>query len=253
MRHLLFLFGSFLLLLPSLAHSQEGLALPTEAKVLHQHTVRRPDGGTTTFKRIEPPPVPAAVVPRAPTSAELADWQKRKIQKHVFISVSAEVHENGVTELWWQVSGSPLRALSNVDFELLRGTGRFEWRGVSYSMFLMMGAPEMRVHRWKRITAPPAEVLGEQRAAFHLTAGQEAGADAVLAMTALHEYFEANEARIRVEYTLAEAQRREAERLRKLLPPPGPTQTVVSFWPIQTQSPALKTETKASVGGAIKP
>jgi hypothetical protein len=232
-------------------HAQE-TSKPSTAlvEVVHQHTLTRADGGTTTFKRITAPPPKEAVVSTV-TVEETAEMQRRRSMKHTFLAVAAARFTEG-SKIQWQVpdmQGERMEGTSNVDFEILRDTGAFEWEGVWYTLVLSMDAPEAIFARHVTPTTPVA-----YSATFVVT-DQPSGAgteEALRAMAALHAYFEQNKAAISANHDRLQAERDEAARIKKAQTPPGPPHTVIEFWPVRTGVRSAG-PLSPSTGGADKP
>ena len=95
-----------------------------------------------TFQRIVPPPMPAPVVkvPLVLTAEEAARQAEVEAKTPGVLSISASVHEGGITVLRWMCDGPErVAAVSNVDFRLLAGLGHVETAEHYYSLILAAG------------------------------------------------------------------------------------------------------------------
>jgi hypothetical protein len=111
-----------------LALSLPALAEGTPLRVLC--TVTFHDGSRTiTVNRVAPHAVAAPLKPAEPpplTAQELASIERRAGKDHRLLSLSATVLDREVTVLRWFAGGREYRAVSNLDFNLLRGRTEIE-------------------------------------------------------------------------------------------------------------------------------
>ena len=219
---------------------------PLAFRVLQESVIRQRNGDTVTFKRVEPPvlPVEAAVPMKQPvlTTAEVARVQRLERKVHSFLSVSASVQKDGRSVLhWWPANGGErLEAVSNVDFRFLAGIGSFETEKSVYSLFMGIGpdaqplAPEFAaLAKWLPADGRPGFVMPQ------VSKGQTpAELQAVAAMEALHDYFEANREMLMQQHAQREVERAARELAERNAPPPGPRNAVIHFWPLQPEQRA---------------
>ena len=233
--------------IPCLLLAGEAVAEDTSAKliqnprILYSSTVRRADGGTTTYQRIEPPTVEqlaalhaarmAAATPATPASPPLP-----------LLNLSARVYDGTLTEIQWSHNGIQCRAWSTVDFRLLEAIPQFEQGGITRRLSMITVThrqPPAEVVSQRPWPQFPAEVLAAvpqgMRAWYVLmelggTAEQEAAACA--ALDALHAYVELNWEALQARMTQREAQKTAdaAYKAAHPEPPPAPTNTIIQFW-----------------------
>ncbi len=170
-------------------------------------------------------------------------WERKESS---FLSVSASVQKDGRTLLrWWPANGGErLQAVSNVDFRFLAGIGSFETEKCVYSLFMSIGpdaqplaAEFAALAKWLPKDGRPAFVMpqaGKGRTPAEL--------QAVAAMEALHDYFEANREMLMQQHAQREVEREVERAARELAarnaPPPGPRHAVIHFWPLQPEQRA---------------
>lgn len=215
----------------------------TPRVVLEQTVVPQKDGGSMTFQKIAPPPMPVPVV-KAPvvlTEAEKARIVEVEAKQPAMLSISASVHEGGFTVLRWSCMGNGwMEGLSNVDFRLLTGLGQIETQDHYYSLVMSAGAdpsdltPEQALQK----QALPAD----GSSAFVLTNGKTVFTtdeeQAVMAMAVLHDYFEANREMLGQRHAQREAEREARELAQRNASPPPPRHSVIQFWPLSADQKA---------------
>ena len=221
--------------------------------VLEQTTVPQKDGGSVTFQRIVPPPVPEPVVkvPLVLTAEEAARQAEVEAKMPGVLSISASVHAGGITVLRWMCDDPErVAAVSNVDFRLLAGLGHVETAEHYYSLILAAGEDAQELTRAQAEAAralpqdgSPGFVLLDGKAAL-----TEAQTRAVTGMKALHAYFEANREALVLRHAQREAERAARELAERDAPPPPPRQAVIQFWPLSAeQKAALSAERSAAL------
>lgn len=226
---------------PGGASAQDTTKLIPNPRILYSSTVRTPDGGSTTYQRIEPPTAEqltalaaarnAAAAPQAPVSAPLP-----------LLSLTARVYDGTLTELKWVHEGIECRAWSSVDFRLLEAIPQFEHGGEArrlMSITTTQVRPPVNVASSRPWPAFPAEVLAAvppgMRAWYVLmefggVAEHEAAACA--AVDALHAYVEANWDALQARRVQREAQKvaDAAYKAAHPEPPPAPENIIIQFW-----------------------
>jgi hypothetical protein len=192
------------------------------------------------FHRIEPPAIPNAAAPLAPSltdaqaTAELrAVLEARATKRHVFHALFAEAQDMGITELRWNHAGQECRALTTMDMSLLPVTPAFETEDTAYSYFIVSSvAPDP--------PSQPDRSVDTQAADFHPISGGLPRDTAFDAVRALHDYYNDNRGRLQVAKQEREAARAERERLASQ-PAPPKEDTVIYYWPI-TNSNRLRAD-----------
>jgi len=224
------------------AHAQKPAQ---DFRVLSESTVRLPDGGSVTFKQVEPPPfVPK---PKAPAVLEQVEEltleQLAELQRHasVVLSISASVHDGGFTVLRWTSGDSPrVLAVCNVDFRHLAGLGNLETAVADYFIIMGIGADASPL---TAAEARAAKTLpADDWPSFALLDGTQAqAADAqapLAAMEALLEFYHAHQADLIAKYQQRETEAAARELAARNAPPPPPRQSVIHFWPLQPEQKA---------------
>ncbi|MFM2166281.1 MAG: hypothetical protein RIS79_652 [Verrucomicrobiota bacterium] len=207
-------------------------------RILYSSTVRHPDGGTTTYQRIEPPTAEQLAAlsppPRVPTTPA--------VPLPPVLNLTARVYDGTLTELKWSHNGVECRAWSSVDFRLLEAIPQFQHGDITRRLMSITTtqvrppAGFVSQRPWPQF---PTEVLSAvpagMRAWYVLveTNGTpELEAAACEAMDALHAYVEANWEALQARRTQREAQKA-AEAAYKLAHPelpPAPKNTIIQFW-----------------------
>ena len=229
-----------LLLLATGAFAQDTSKLIPNPRILFSSTVRKADGGTTTYQHIEPPTAEQlAALAAARQAANPAPSTAPVLPR---LQLTARVYEGSLTELKWSHQGVECIAWSSVDFRLLEAIPQFEQDGVTRrlsSITMTHRQPPAGVVSQRPWPVFPAEVLASVpqglRAWYVLmefggTAAMEA--EACAALDALHRYVELNWDALQARKTQRDAQKA-AEAAYKLAhpePPPAPTNTIIQFW-----------------------
>ena len=244
--------------LHSLLFAISALALPLSAwaqttpdtsqfRILKQTVVRKNDGGTVTFNKVAPPVLPQLAPAPSPPLTAAATLRQRELEgkNGGMLSISATVHAGGITELRWGLNGwTTLRALSNVDFMLLEGTGSVETADKYYTLVMGLGRDSQPLSPADAALAMTLPHDG--RASFVLTENKTTkGANerqALEAMQTLHDWFGQNQ----IQVTQQHAQQLARRRALPKAPPPKPTNTVIHFW----RMPDNAAVTPASTGGS---
>jgi hypothetical protein len=213
-------------------------AAKPEFRVLEESVVRQPDGGTVMFKRVEPPQ-PIAMQPKPVltlTAEEAARIQRLDAKEQRILSVSATVHEGGLTVLRWSCHGKhQMRAVCSVDFRHLAGLSSLETEKSVYAFFMGLGVEAGDLSESEALAAKSLPAGGEP--AFALLGGvklvTEEDQQAVAAMEALLAHYAAHRAELVARFEQQEVERAAQELARQNAPPPGPRHAVVHFWPLQ--------------------
>lgn len=259
------------LLLAGLLPAQQPAAPPAETpahvfQVIEQITLPQKDGGSVTFKRVEPPasPFPAAPLP-APvlTSAELARQQELDAKSSVVISVSASVYPQGLALLRWSCNGAPaLQAVSNVDFRWLAGLDHVETADTWYSLVMGAGAaadalpPEAAsAAQYLPANGTPSFILFQPQGQVQVNFEDAQALQARVALQALMDHFAAHRAELIAQFAQRQAEAAAQALAARNAPPPAPQHSVTHFWPLQpAQRAAIEAKTQAQTqtqeGGA---
>lgn len=232
-------------------HAQEPAASAT--------VVRQPDGGSITFRQLASVPVLPVKVrrPEVLTAEQIATQARREGKPCVLVSLSASVHESGVTVLRCLLHGqNELRAVSNADLRLLAGVGTVETDTTVYSLVLGAGSSQDPLSEEETLAAQllPAATTP----AFALTGGKtsltEPEQKVLEALEALHHYFDANREALAHRYAQWESEGAARALAARNAPPPPPKQSVIRFWKLpQRAESSSGTSGKQSGGGASQP
>jgi hypothetical protein len=168
------------------------------------------------------------------------------------LSVSASVHAGGLTVLRWTCQGQErLRAVSNVDFRHLAGMGILEKEKTLYTILMGLGIEDGPLSDEEALAAKSLPVDGTP--GFALLSGikvvTEEGQQAVVAMEALLDHYEAHRAELVAQFEQREVDRAAQELARQNAPPPGPRHAVIQFWPLQPAQKAALQEKMARERG----
>jgi hypothetical protein len=222
------------------AFAQDTSKLIPNPRILFSSTVRKADGGTTTYQHIEPPT--AEQLAALAAARQAANPAPPATPLPPVLQLTARVYEGSLTELRWSYHGVECTAWSSVDFRLLEAIPQFEQDGVTRrlsSITMTHRQPPAGVVSPRPWPVFPAEVLAAVPQGlrswyvlteFGGTAAMEA--EACAALDALHRYVEANWEALQARRTQREAQKA-AEAAYKLAhpePPPAPTNTIIQFW-----------------------
>ncbi len=222
------------------AFAQDTSKLIPNPRILFSSTVRKTDGGTTTYQHIEPPT--AEQLAALAAARQAAEPGPSAVPLPPVLSLTARVYDGTLTEVKWSHNGIECRAWSSVDFRLLEAIPQFDQGGITrrLSMITMTHRqPPAGVVVQRPWPQFPAEVLASVpqglRAWYVLmefggTAEQEASACA--ALDALHGYVEANWEALQARRNQREAQKvaDAAYKAAHPEPPPAPTNTIIQFW-----------------------
>lgn len=161
-------------------------------------------------------PVPEAqrVVPEVPqlTPEEIAEIEAN-YRPGIFTSLSATVVDRKATFLRWSYRGESFYAWSSIDFNFIRGVGRFEIDDQSYSLFMGIGeTTEDRLEDW---VGKPPRFRGKQPQ-FQVVSDNDPGPDALHVVEAIHKLYASKEKELKQAYLdqqKANRERKEWERL----------------------------------------
>ena len=220
--------------------AQDTSKLIPNPRILFSSTVRKADGGTTTYQHIEPPTAEQlAALAAARLAAAPAPSTAPVLPR---LQLTARVYEGALTELKWSHQGVECTAWSSVDFRLLEAIPQFEQDGITRrlsSITMTHRQPPAGLVLQRPWPQFPAEVLASVpqglRAWYVLmefggTAAMES--EACAAVDALHRYVEVHWEALQARRTEREAQKaaEAAYKLAHPAPPPAPTNTIIQFW-----------------------
>lgn len=235
---------------------------PIEFQVLEQ---RKIDLGNRSliFNRVVPPVLPLPPAPPPPPTAEevaaaeaAAAALEGSAKRFEMLFLSTTVYDRKVTQVrWLGAGGREYRVFSNIDFNFLAGIGQIETDDAIYLLVLGLGnetteqveafnayarAQGWPEESWKEIPRP--ESFSQTRSEYAVS-GDKAHPppeEDLIALDALHVYYDANKQRLADEYA-----RREVERVERELwlkeHPPVPKDTVINFW-IEQPARAVRPE-----------
>lgn len=216
---------------------------PINFQVLRQWRVGAGDRAII-LNRVAPPVLPpASPSPAPPTAEEVAAAEafesRQPVKKHAMLFFFATVYDRKVTEVRWFGAQGECRIFSNIDFNLLAGTGGFETDETVYSLMLALdnqtaaeAATARRAAKAGGKQIPQPEEFSATRAEYIVAedaARKPPTAEDLTVLNALHVYFDTNKQRLAensVQRTKANA-----ERQRELSEhPPAPQDTVIHYW-----------------------
>ena len=231
-------------------------ARPTlNLKVLDSVEVKFPDH-SVFYRRVAPPTAPAtrapapAAVAKPLSLAESAAAEARASKKSAVLMLSATVYDRQITELRWHSGNREYRAWSNIDFNYLAGQGEIETGDCVYFLIMGLGnetresvaewnrfAPEWErlaaaeglAGQWETKSVPDLAKFPAGRSTYLLT-GDAPADDSLVALDALHRYFDANRLPLIANYAKREAEHTAREQWIKEHPL-KPQDTVINFWP----------------------
>lgn len=201
------------------------------------------------LNRVAPPVLPPTPpAPAPPTAGQIAAADafeaRHPAKQHAVLFLFATVYDRKVTEVRWFGAQGECRIFSNIDFNLLAGTGGFETDETVYSLMLVLDNRTVAEAAAKRAAKaggkqiPQPEEFSATRAEYIVAedaARKPPAAEDLTVLNALHVYFDANRQRLAESYLLRE--KANAERQRELKArPPAPQDTVIHYW---KNTPAL--------------
>jgi hypothetical protein len=209
--------------------------IPEDSVVLNTLEVDLGDR-TITYHRIETPDLkpqvePSAVpeaVPTAISPQEKAEMDRVAALRQVNLQISATYFENLGSEVTiWTPSGQ-VRALSSINFLHFGALSEFEADGALYQTAFFVDRTD--APREPGQPAFPTAASGESRCLLLEAVPGADGAAAVAALEALHEWYDANQARLSADFAEAEAAAAQN--------PPANKDTVIYYFPISPEKPS---------------
>lgn len=168
------------------------------------------------------------------SSPQVQAWLERQAKTtHMFIS--ATVVDRRATFLRWWHDGTEYRAWSNADWMILTGFSDFEKGDHHYSALLMAGRLSSESLPLESPYRIPAN-FPEQPGTFILTHGVPANNKAISGISALHDIYLNDYARLSAAYDLRERRRIEREAYLRANPP-VPEDVVLHYWKVQPERP----------------
>lgn len=195
---------------------------------------------------IEEPPTPVAE--HVPTAEELAEMRRWEEMNYVSLFLSCTVYDNQLTEVRFRDGETDVVFWSNVNFNYLSQLFDLQIKDTYYSIFVAVGdstredfdQQNAELHRMNRpdmVSTWPTDLLETNAAApsstWRITSPQSVSAEAQNAIEDLHNHFDANRDALITQHAEREAARIAHEQWLKDNPP-QPKDTVIQFFPIQS-------------------
>jgi hypothetical protein len=205
--------------------------------------------------RLADPVPPVHVTPNPEAVARMKALAALR-PKRVFVQLSATVYDHQRTHLHWYYGGAPERrmeAWSSLDFTVFSGLYKVVRDGVEYElMSIGMGventAQRRRIaERFGKVYQPPVfpELPPVGTPAFVVTKGDAADTAALAPITALHELYKTDSARLIAEHEARLQAQREREAYIRAHPP-EPQDVTIHFWerehPVGMSADTIKKE-----------
>lgn len=183
-----------------------------------------------------PPPPPAP-----PTPQDLLEAQKTVVS----VFIKATVYDNRIADLHVSGSSGAFEAFSNIPFVYLNGTRTIETADTIYSFFIVA---DNETSATLDPSSPLVAELTQVEATLPALAGVPAGTasqyavadgtsttypDLVAALDQIHTWYDANSAAVIQTWQQQQAAAAQAA-LQASQNPPTPKNTVINFWPIQS-------------------
>lgn len=190
--------------------------------ILSETTVVRPDGASTLYRRVAPPP-PAPARSTARTSEPLDAEAIRSMAGEPLV-ISATVYDGPLTRLDWMHQGLPHTAWSNADFRLLSGIARITSAEADYS--LVMALEVAGTSPANKLPFTPGQIE-------YFVLSDDPDPAAYAGIDALHTYYATHEPQLRINHqnrqllNTARQQHQEAT-------PPEPR--VIHFWKVKSNN-----------------
>ena len=163
-------------------------------------------------------------------SPQVQKWMEEAAKTtHLFIS--ATVIDDRATFLRWWHNGSEYRAWSNANWMILTGFAECQKGDKRYVSLLMAG----RMSSANQPVDSPYQIpedLPAEPGTYRITQGDLATTEAYDGITALHELYRSDYARLKQAYDLREYRRKEHEAALRANPP-QPEDIVLHYWKVQ--------------------
>lgn len=234
------------------------------------------------YNRVETPvltpqPAPAQkstgpVAEYAPTAAESEETRRWEAMNHVSLALSCTVYDEAATLVRWLRPDGEYVFWSSIDFNHLRGLVSFESGNVYYTIWMGIGNETTDdVVRWNaevekdeelrsqypdlRYPVPPAHIAKPTGAysTYEFVDSPQTGIDPQVkaSIDALHVYHAANKDKLAREFAESEVARVAHEQWLKDNPP-QPKDTVIQFFPIQSDHSPTEARTLESARSSAR-
>ncbi len=202
---------------------------------------------------LEPPTPSPAIRPTPPLTPELAE----RLQREVTVNLSATVYDGETTLVRWDFDGVPVAVWSSINFHHLLGVRHIPAPDKDYWVRLRVYDSSreeaealnaiLRTEGWPTqfftpVPVPlarPAPRFGEST--YAPLSGTSVPPEAAAALDALHQFYDANRARLTSAFEAAQTQL--AERQAEFAVPSPPGDVTVTYFPIRSRlapEPAAK-------------
>ena len=206
-----------------------------------------------TFNRVAPvvfPKLAPQALPTPPPSLTpqelqaIQDWENKP---HIWIMIEATVYDNQTTDLRWYYNGhQTIHALSNINFDYLTSFPELETANAVYEYWIMVSddtstSPyaDPSAIAWvkkARQQLPNLIANPNRRSSYFIAEGDTSNPatnDGILALNALHAYYDANSSTLIPSHQKAMADYAAKQQNLKDHPP-KPKDSVVNFWPVKS-------------------
>lgn len=213
-------------------------------------------GRNFVIRRIATPA--GSVLRTSPATSPRPAAEKDSMPVHPFpyrqIRLSATVFDRTLSEVVYRCEdGRRLRIVSNIDFNLLAGMGRFTDETAHWSLVMTVSNVDSEEEKRRERQAaefgstyvaregPEPSLFETPDPGYVVFAESEEAVPEKLfeELDALHRHYLENEDRLRVLFHNREAKRAALERWREKNPPAA-QDTIINFWPIQSNEPERK-------------
>ena len=165
--------------------------------------------------------------------AMMATYAELESKPLINITLSGQVDENGISELWWDYEGARHRIFTNADFLLFTGLGdSFENEENRFSVFMMV-SQDYSLHQQDEDWRPCLDDFTPNMLEYFIMEwgdAPEPNAEAFAAIEAMLMHYSANSAEMRTAYD----NRRKIESARKVYleaNPPKERDVIINFRP----------------------
>lgn len=228
---------------------------PIEAEVRESTVVQLPDR-QITIQRVDSPKVPDShrvhtepqvlspvEVDTVSKSLEMQQWLDQET-KTTFLSISATVVDQRATFLRWRHEGAEYQAWSNANWMLLTGFSEYEKDDRRYVYILMASEVSSKnLPPESQLRVP--DDLPIEPGIYQIIQGDVTHIEAHEGITALHELYRTDYARLKQAYADRAKQRVEREEALRANPP-QPENVVLNFWKVERSEPNTQKSRKAA-------
>lgn len=208
---------------------------PIPSQEILETEVKNAGDRTIVLQRVTPkelPPTPASVQAETTIAAPV---QSGESPQSSFLFVSAEVYQDGKTQLRWESEGEAFEAWSNVNFAHFNGSATATASGSPVSVLIAASKAE---------AAPETPANFPQTAAsFVLTKGDATKTASVQPIQVLHDLYKIQGTQLAAAYQARETARLAKEAV-ELANPPQKKDIVIKYWRVESGNSETPTETK---------